>query len=290
MRCEHGSLLTDMGLGFWGLNVLFNLPRPAVWHGGLEPEEYSLRACGLPPLCPLSAVTGRAGPGCSHTPASHRLPCRVCASCGALTPAWELVWGVREEKELLRGGLEEGPMGWALRQRQGAWTGHGGAGLGRRGCWTRLLGRESVGPWRRTRGRSGRRGWLRSTSKTLLGTWVPGARSHRPAQFQGCSYSGFLLHPGRHTSTTQGASWQKHQNIKSKPRRENQHRGLQKTHQGAELCWCFSASVFVSFSSLCVFYMTHSTAVLHSASSLTKGPSLSTSRMIFLVKISCVMR
>lgn len=119
-----------------------------------------------------------------------------------------------------------------------------------------------------------------------LGPW----RQVSPAQFQGCSYSGFLLHPGHHTSTTWGASWQKHQNIKSKPRSENQHRGLQKTHQGAELCWCFSTSVFVSFTSLCVFHMTHSTAVLHSASSLTKGPSLSTSRMIFLVKISCVMR
>lgn len=34
-------------------------------------------------------------------------------------PAWELVWGAREENELLRGGLEEWPLGWALGQRQG---------------------------------------------------------------------------------------------------------------------------------------------------------------------------
>lgn len=100
----------------------------------------------LPSAHSLQLLDGLA-PGAHTLPPRTRLPCRVCASCGAPTPAWELVWGACEEKELLRGGLEEGPLGWALRQRQGvgAWTGHGGAGVGRRGCWTRLLGRESVG-------------------------------------------------------------------------------------------------------------------------------------------------
>lgn len=53
--CEHSSLLTDVGLGLWSLNVLLNLPCPAVRHGGLELEEHSLRAwrapSSLPTLC-----------------------------------------------------------------------------------------------------------------------------------------------------------------------------------------------------------------------------------------------
>ena len=67
-----------MGLGFWGLNVLLNLPRPAVWHGGLEPEEYSLRTRGLPPPYPLSAVTGQVAPG------AHTLPPRTACPAGSV--------------------------------------------------------------------------------------------------------------------------------------------------------------------------------------------------------------
>ena len=70
MRHEHGGLLIDVGLGFWGLSVLLNLPRPAVQHGGLEPEEHSLTARWAPSSLPTLWMGWPRG---SYIPSSHML-------------------------------------------------------------------------------------------------------------------------------------------------------------------------------------------------------------------------
>ena len=74
MRREHGGLLIDVGLGFWGLSVLLNLPRPAVQHGVLEPEEHSLRARLAPSSLPtLQSLVGLAR-GLLHSLLTHACP------------------------------------------------------------------------------------------------------------------------------------------------------------------------------------------------------------------------
>ena len=73
MRREHGGLLIDVGLGFWGLSVLLNLPRPAVQHGGLEPEEHSLTARWAPSSLPTLCSHWMGWPRGSYIPSSHLL-------------------------------------------------------------------------------------------------------------------------------------------------------------------------------------------------------------------------
>lgn len=106
-------------------------------HGGSGWRSSSLRAWRLSSSHSLQSLGGLAL-GVLYSPASHMLALEgLCSfSWGPDAWLWELVWGACEENKLLRGGLEEWPLGWASVGRDRASGGLDvdmGAGVGRWG-------------------------------------------------------------------------------------------------------------------------------------------------------------